>query len=368
MRVWQKIVLGFVFAVLLVVIGVVAYGTKAYYDLKATASQTYESVERISETKRSEEVDYSSLEPISILLMGVDTDVERTEEGDTGRTDSMMVVTINPGTGQTTMVSIPRDTLVEMDYQYGNVYIQYDKINAAYAYGGAALAMKTVEDLLDIPIDHYATVNMDGMADLIDAVGGVTVNNAFAFDLNMEHFDEGELQLTGKRAVEYARMRYEDPNGDYGRQERQREVLEQLFNQITSVGTLSNYQNLLDVLGENGKTDLDWSTISSLVQNYTPALSNFVTDQLQGVDYTGDGYIGESGISFQQVTEEEIIRVQNLLKEQLNEATITELASDYPDLEVLADSYTTSTYGTTSSDTYTYGNDTTYDDSTSYGY
>lgn len=372
MRVWQKLVLGLVFVILLTVIGGVAYGTKAYYDLKATASETYQPVERISSTKRSEEIDYSSLDPISILLMGVDTDVERIEEGDTGRTDSMMVVTINPGTGQTTMVSIPRDTLVEMDYHYGDVYIQNDKINAAYAYGGAPLAIETVEDLLDIPIDHYATVNMDGMADLIEAVGGVTVNNAFAFDLNGEHFDEGVLDLNGVRAVEYARMRYEDPRGDYGRQERQREVLELLFNKITSVGTLSNYQDLLDVLGENGRTDLDWSTISSLVQNYTPALSNFVTDQLQGVDYTGTGYLGEQGISYQQVTADEIIRVQNLLKEQLNEPTITELSADYPNIDVIDTTngsgmtgYAESTYG---SEEDIYGNTTTYDETESYGY
>lgn len=361
MRAWQKVVLGVVFLILLTVIGGVTYLTKAYYELKATASDTYESVERISTSRRTEQIDYSSLDPISILLLGVDSNVQRTDEGDVGRSDSIIVVTINPAKGQTTLVSIPRDTLVDMDYEYDGMDISYDKINAAFAYGGAALSMATIENLLDIPIDYYATVNMDGMADLIEAAGGVDVNNAFAFDLNGEHFDEGELHLNGVRAVEYARMRYEDPNGDYGRQERQREVLEQLFNNIVSVNSLTNYQNLLEVLGRNGRTDLEWSTISTLVQNYTPALNSFVTDQLQGVDYTGNGYVGYSGISFQKIAGDELLRVQNLLKEQLNEPTSDTLSSDYDD--IIADS---SDYSDGYSDDSVYDETGEYDES--YGY
>lgn len=317
MRKWQKVVLGFLFIVLIGVIGGVSYVTKAYYELKATAAETYQSVERIGESKRVQNVDYSKLEPISILLLGVDTDDTRKDEGDYGRTDSIIVATVNPAKGQTTMVSIPRDTLIDMEYQSSEDYVTYDKINAAYAYGGAPLAIDTVEKLLDIPIDHYATVNMDGMADLIEAVGGVDVTNDIEFDLNGEHFDVGDLHLNGKRAVEYARMRYEDPDGDYGRQERQRVVLEKVFDKITSLDTLSNYKDLLQVVGENGKTDLNWNTIKTLVQTYTPALHSFKTEQLQGIDYTGDGYMGMVDISYQQIPDDELLRVQTLLKNQL---------------------------------------------------
>lgn len=318
MRTWQKAVLGFFSLVLLGIIGASAYVAKSYYELKATAVETYQSVDRISKSKRVENVDYSKLDPISILLLGVDTNDTRTAEGDSGRTDSIIVATINPQKGQTTLVSIPRDTLVDMECEYDGDYITYDKINAAYAYGGAPLAIDTVEKLLDIPIDHYATVNMDGMADLIEAVGGVDVKNDIDFTLNGEHFAIGDLHLNGKRAVEWARMREEDPKGDYGRQERQRIVLQKVFDKIASVETLSNYQNLLDVIGKNGKTDLEWNTIKTLAQKYTPALKSFKTDQLQGDNYTGDGNIGYSGISYQEVTSDELLRVQNLLKDQLN--------------------------------------------------
>lgn len=317
MRTWQKAVLGFLFIVLVAVTGMVGVATKAYYDLKATAAETYQSVERLGVSKRTESVDYSKLDPISILLLGVDTDDTREEEGDYGRTDSMIVVTINPSKGQTTMVSIPRDTIVDYDKSYNDDGMTYDKINAAYAYGGASLAIETVQDMLDIPIDHYATVNMDGMVDLIEAVGGVDVHNEIEFELNGEYFEVGDLHLNGKRAVEWARMRHEDPNGDYGRQERQREVLEKVFDKITSLDTLSNYQNLLEVVGENGKTDLDWHTIKTLVQSYTPALHSFKTEQLQGEEYVGDGYVGYYEGSYQQISDDELDRVQDILKNQL---------------------------------------------------
>ncbi|MDH6363619.1 LCP family protein required for cell wall assembly [Enterococcus sp. PF1-24] len=316
MRIWQKIVLGFTFLILVLVTTGTVYFAKFLSDTSQTMANIYVPVERIDAPQR--DIDFSQLEPFSILLLGVDTNSEREGDGDGGRTDSMIVATINPGKEQTTLVSIPRDTLVYMDYDYDGYTVGWDKVNSAYAYGGEALAIHVVEKLLDIPIDHVATVNMDGMIELIDAVDGIDVDNQFTFELDGEYFEPGMQHMNGRRSVMYARMRYEDERGDYGRQERQREVLGKVFDKLKSVDIITKYQSLLEVLSKNGQTDLSWQQIEPLL-DYLPALKNFTSDQLQGEDYIGDGETGMEEISYQKASEYELDRVQALLKDQLQQ-------------------------------------------------
>lgn len=95
----------------------------------------------------------------------------------------MIVVTINPKTQTTAMVSIPRDTFSEI---VGND--TYDKINHAYWFGGAEMAINTVQKLLGIPIDYYASINMEGLKQMVDAVGGITVNSPLAFTSKRLYF------------------------------------------------------------------------------------------------------------------------------------------------------------------------------------
>ncbi|OTE88482.1 LytR family transcriptional regulator, partial [Escherichia coli] len=89
--------------------------------------------------------------------------------------------------------------------------------------------------LLDIPIDHYVTINMQGLRDLIDAVGGIKVTNDIDFTLEGVHVPKGKITLNGKTGLAYARMRKEDPEGDIGRQKRQREVVTKILKKIMSL-------------------------------------------------------------------------------------------------------------------------------------
>lgn len=198
---------------------------------------------------------------------------------------------------------------------------EYNKINAAHVFGGADMQIKTVENVLHIPINHYFSIDMDAMKDLGDAVGGVTVDNAFAFDAEGIHYPKGKQHLGGWEALQYARMRYEDPEGDYGRQRRQREVLIELTNKLLSFNSLLKYQEILDVIGEHGETDLSFDQMMAMLKKYTPALKTIETDQLKGYDYTGDGVTGIEGISYQLVEESERQRVENAIKEQMNLST-----------------------------------------------
>ena len=173
-------------------------------------------------------------EPLTILLMGVDTgNVERTDPWE-GNSDSMILLTVNPHTKKTMMLSLERDILTKIQYKDGR--IEEEKLNAAYAGGGAELAISTIQKMMNIHIDRYIMVNMRGLQQLVDAVGGITVNNTLGFPISISDQEEfntisigvGQQTLNGEEALVYSRMRYQDPEGDYGRQKRQREVIQKV--------------------------------------------------------------------------------------------------------------------------------------------
>ena len=184
--------------VLLTIIGI--YVFDVYRNIDSTTDKIYEPVDEEVEQVRSSSADLNSKEPISILLLGVDTgDLGRTERG---RSDTMMVVTVNPNTKKSTITSIPRDTYTEI-VGYGTS----DKINHAYAFGGNSMAINSVQNLLDIPIDYYVTVNMAGIQEIVNAVGGVDVVSPLTFSQDGYTFYQGEVN----HLDDYERMR-SDPD------------------------------------------------------------------------------------------------------------------------------------------------------------
>ncbi|EHA4046396.1 transcriptional regulator [Enterococcus faecalis] len=295
------IILGIVVVLVLAVVGV---GTKLYLDLSHSIKETYQTVER-AEGPRTTPVDLAKQESFSVLLMGIDTgDLGRVDQG---RSDTMMVATVSPEDKQTTIVSIPRDTYVEIVGHNTT-----DRINHAYAFGGAAMAMDTVQNYLDIPIDHYVSINMKGLKELVDAVGGIEVNNDITFSQDGYDFTIGKTTLDGDQALAYSRMRYEDPNGDYGRQERQRKIVEGIARKVLSLNGVSNYQSVLNALETNMRTDMSFTDIRKIAFDYRDAFGTIKQDQMQGEGFMQDG------ISYQRVSDQELERVQKELKDQLN--------------------------------------------------
>ncbi|MGT9193245.1 LCP family glycopolymer transferase [Enterococcus faecalis] len=295
------IILGIVVVLVLAVVGV---GTKLYLDLSHSIKETYQTVER-AEGPRTTPVDLAKQESFSVLLMGIDTgDLGRVDQG---RSDTMMVATVSPEDKQTTIVSIPRDTYVEIVGHNTT-----DKINHAYAFGGAAMAMDTVQNYLDIPIDHYVSINMKGLKELVDAVGGIEVNNDITFSQDGYDFTIGKTTLDGDQALAYSRMRYEDPNGDYGRQERQRKIVEGIARKVLSLNGVSNNQSVLNALETNMRTDMSFTDMRKIAFDYRDAFGTIKQDQMQGEGFMQDG------ISYQRVSDQELERVQKELKDQLN--------------------------------------------------
>lgn len=302
----KKIFLVIFSIVAVLVIGMIGVAAKLYFDVSNSIQETYQSVERDREDRlRENDVDLSQKDSFSVLLMGIDTgDLGRVEQG---RSDTMMVATISPQDNQTTVVSIGRDSYVDI-VGHGTT----DKINHAYAFGGPAMAMNTVEKFLDIPIDHYVSINMAGLKELVDAVGGIEVDNEITFSQDGFDFAIGRTSLNGEQALAYSRMRYEDPNGDYGRQERQRKIVEGIVKKVLSLDGITQYQTILNAVEQNMKTDMSFDDMRTLAFNYRSAFQTIKQDQLQGEGFMQDG------ISYQRVSDEELARVQKELKAQLN--------------------------------------------------
>lgn len=300
---FKKIIKWLSIMLLAVIVAVGAYAGKVYYDVKKTVSK----IETPIKNEQGESIATTPVkgDAFSIMLLGIDTG----EEGrvDQGRSDTMIVATVNPKTNKTTMVSVPRDTYTEI---VGNN--SKDKINHAYAFGGAKMAQDSLANLLDIPIDHYVTIDMKGLEDLVDGVGGVTVQNDLEFSQSGYDFAVGELHLNGPQALAYSRMRKQDPNGDYGRQQRQQRIIEGIVKEAMSVSTITGYQSMLTTISNNMKTDLSWQDMMTLSKKYRSAMSTTTSEVLQG-----EGTM-MNGVSYQIVSDSELARVQALLKSELN--------------------------------------------------
>lgn len=294
---WLRIT-GIVLILLLIGIGVYAYSV--YNSLQTAVETMHHPIDRTSE-KRTEEVSLQNKQPFSVLLLGVDQ-----RKGDRGRSDTMIVLSINPKLNSVKMLSIPRDTRTEIVGKGTE-----DKINHAYAFGGEEMAMNTVEHFLDIPIDYFVRVNMEGFKDIVDAVGGITVDNDLDFSYGGYHFPKGEVTLNGKKALAYTRMRKEDPRGDFGRQIRQRQIIQGVIKEGASLSSLANYSDIFSALGKNVKTNLTFDQMVSIQKNYKGVSSNI--DQMT---IKGNG-TRMNGIYYFIVPDDEKERLQTEMKTQL---------------------------------------------------
>ncbi len=249
---------------------------------------------------RSQPVSMEKKEPISLLLLGVDQ-----RDYDIGRSDSIILIILNPELRKSLLFNIPRDTYTEIAKR-GTM----DKINHAYAYGGVNMSVQTVEKFLEIPIDYYIKVNMEGFTEIIDLLGGIEIENPFSFTSWYE-FPKGELHLDGEQTLDYVRMRYEDPKGDLGRNERQRKVLKALIQKGTSPLVLTKIDKILDQLGNHVKTNIAFDEIDQIISDYRAAL-----EDLDEIEINGKGQLIDR-IYYYIVSTEERERISSLVKDYL---------------------------------------------------
>lgn len=282
---------------LVLIVGVGGFIGYTYYQVDQTVKKIQSPVKNTGDKVVEDQ------KPVSVLLLGVDQ-----RPGERGRSDSIMVMTLNPTRNESRLISIPRDTKVDIVGHGTN-----DKINHAYAFGGPEMTIKTVEKFLNIPINYYAEINMEGFTSLVDAVGGVTVNNDLDFTVSGTHFPVGKVNLDGKSALKFTRMRYEDPRGDFGRQMRQREVIAQVANKLSSDVSVSNFNAIMDVVGKNAQTNVSFKPMRTLAFDYMDAFRNQKNLKLEG---TG-GKEGD-GIYYWHPTEDSLKETQTALRYSLD--------------------------------------------------
>ncbi|WP_461215312.1 LCP family glycopolymer transferase [Lacticaseibacillus sp. GG6-2] len=290
--------------VLVLVVAIGGYGYYLYANVHNTVKKTYSPLK----TKTANDSDLKYKKPISIALLGTDTgDLGRTEKR--GRTDTIIIITLNPTVKKTTMTSIPRDTMAQMIGEDG---VQIQKINAAYNFGGADMAVNSISSLINVPINYYALINMGGLTKVVDAVGGVDVTPTLSFTIDGYSFKKGQkTHMDGNRALAYTRMRYDDPNNDYGRQDRQRQVIMSILKAAPSFKSLSNFKKLLNSVEGNLRTNLSFNDMVAIFSNYRDASANVKEDHLQGVGAT------ILGASYQIASTKELQRVSNEIRNNL---------------------------------------------------
>lgn len=300
-RKWLYWLGGIILFLLLVGAGYLFY---VYNKLDNTVDIMHDPLDRDDNPERQKELDsiFKDKNAVNILLLGVD---ER--DGDKGRSDTIILLSLNPKTNATKMLSVPRDTYVNIP-GHG-----MDKINHAYAYGDVELSIQTFEEAFDLPVHFYARINMEGFEDGIDALGGVTIQNDFAFEQDDVDFPKGSIHLSGSDALKYIRMRKEDPRGDLGRNERQRNVIKAAMNEAASFSSITKVGDLLDILGDNVKTDLDMSRLKSLFSDYRGARKDVDSIEIDGQGQTIDSiwYYVVSDDEFNRINEEMTNHMKN---------------------------------------------------------
>ncbi|MDF1510056.1 LCP family protein [Robertmurraya sp. DFI.2.37] len=327
---WKKYIIS---VLLLLVMTAVAYGGYFFFHAYNAATEAYEEIDRPdgnSELRNA--AVHIGKEPISLLLIGIE---EYATSGENGRADSLIVVTLNPKTENVTITSIPRDTRVEFTEEEAGKYAGTHKINAAYSYGsmndyGAnKLTVEKVEQLLNIPIDEYVTVNFDGFRDLVNALGGVTVNIKEPFwekDIyaggERIYFEKGEKKLNGEEALAFVRMRKREINNIYSRDERQRQFIEATIDEAISTNTLFKVGEISKILGKNVTTSLSPTEIFQLQHVY----SSINTAKIKSFELEGEGQIIDR-IYYFVPSEEGLDNISNTLKQEL-ELAMQEGAED----------------------------------------
>ncbi|MDR2976895.1 MAG: LCP family protein [Streptococcaceae bacterium] len=370
MKLWQKTLL-MLFALLALSAGTIfAYAATIWGTTKTTLGKTYTSVGKAgAETLKA-------TEPLTILLMGVDTgDVSRGgNDSWAGNADTNIVLTLNPKTNTSTMVSLERDTMTNILNESGEV-TSTQKLNAAYPFGynangmtgAASWSLNTMADQVGINLNNFVAINFNGLVNLVNDVGGIDVINdsqgidalqgtssgdmitlptgeevpsgtLYISDTDpatayVEYKGEGVVQtINGEQALVFARDRHTLSNGDYGRIAHQREVIAALMKKMLNMNNISQYQKFLNDASADIKTNIQVNTsnLQSLLA-YRSCFKKIVSVQFQGLPYTNPS---DSG-SYQLMAEQTLLAMQNLMRKSVGQPTIDALNSDVVTYESL---------------------------------
>ncbi len=239
-------------------------GTGMYFYLKPVVAKT---IEEKKEEEKVTELDVSNYkERVNVLLLGVDVLATNPDQRGT-RTDTIIVLSVDPVTNTGFLLSIPRDSYVKV----GN---RYDKINHAHSYGGTDLALTTIKDFIKIPIHHYIKVDYRALFKTVDDLGGIEFNvpipmkykdSASDPPLNI-NLEPGLQMLNGEQAMGLLRYRKTNGYDDYGRMNTQKEFIVTLLKKLASPSSITKIPKYVDTIYQYVETDLQASDILGLIK------------------------------------------------------------------------------------------------------
>ena len=277
----------------------------------AYAVATHECLGQVTAKKKEENAVDVTSKPFNIYISGMDTTGKITEEA---RSDVNMIITVNPKTHKVLMTSIPRDYLVEL--QNG----EKDKLTHT-GLMGIDETTSDVEDLLGIKINYYVKVNYNTLKDLVNSIGGITINSdkAFISYIGKYRFVEGENQLDGAKALAYARERHAYSDGDNHRVRNQQEVLKAIVKKLTGSTTLlTRYNKILKYLAPTMEMNLTRAEVKALVKfqlGKNPKWK-FESNSLEGFDAFSTVYsAGNQQLYVMKPDEESIKKARQKIKE-----------------------------------------------------
>ncbi|MCL1839010.1 MAG: LCP family protein [Propionibacteriaceae bacterium] len=243
-----RIVLISLGALLIVALGFAAWAWQQAQSALSSIERDPELVTYDPELPIAKIPDGKQYAPLNIVVMGSDS----RGSGDAGRSDVLMIAHINADRDKMYLISFPRDMYVDIPGRGKN------KINAAYAYGGPPLVVRTLQKLVGMNMDHTAVIDMEEFVMITEVIGGVTINNRIASQSRGYTYPKGEITMAGDKLLCYVRERYGLPNGDLDRSERHRTVLRAIFLKLLNKDTLTNpaaLQALINNVGSYFRVD-----------------------------------------------------------------------------------------------------------------
>lgn len=235
-------------------------------DTKVIKTYTYE--EKVESTSKSVNV---TEEPFLVYISGIDT---YGSISTVSRTDVNKIMAVNPNTKQILLIDIPRDYYVPQVCQN----YQEDKLTHTGIFG-VDCTVQSVSEYFDEDINYYMRVNFSSLVDIVDALGGVTVNSEYAFSAQGYNFVAGANNLSGEEALAFSRERYSLSGGDNERIKNQTRVLSGIINKATSPSIITNYMGVMNAVGGTFQTNMSEDDISSLVSMQLNDMSGWnITD------------------------------------------------------------------------------------------
>jgi LCP family protein required for cell wall assembly len=299
-----------VFAIILLfILGVGVYsGTQIWAAIANSSKPFAQSQLRTKQVKMND--------PFTILFIGSDQD----GKDPIWQSDAMILVAVNPKTKSMKVLSIPRDLYVTIPNTNG----MKGKIDWSGSYGLKTVGVfenfrQAVENLMQVPVDYYVKLNFEGFQNVVDALGGVDVNVKFPFHQEMlggkmAYFKPGKHHLNGAEALAYVRMRKQDPNGDLGRTDRQREVLTALFDKLASFNGIYNFDKVMKAVGDNLEMSFKPSDIPTLIDLYRQIPKKNIETIKMKVSFARIPNVGDVDILDQQEKE----RIRKIFQDELN--------------------------------------------------